>query len=282
MHHSDSAKDKDFLRSLIDTDFSDSMEIPNVFELSLELMNNLHSTDPELRDELSYSLLERVIATGKLLDHEMQRLLDLCVSEEYLLLGLGEKNTDTVFTRAFAILIVASLMQADSERRFLTKERVYRTTEVVLDYARREKDRRGFVDRKGWAHSVAHTSDALDACAQHPLTTVEMQQAILRAVAELASLAEPLPYLEDDRLAFTALRLILNNQVPLDFLQSWIQTFEIDQNHSHEATLRHSNIQHFLRSLYNLLIWERPEHQLLPSVLKQLKRLNIFYRYGML
>ncbi|MFB5192719.1 DUF2785 domain-containing protein [Alicyclobacillus fastidiosus] len=283
MHESLFAKNKDFLRCLVDTNFSDStIEISNVFDLSLQLMDNLHSIDSELRDHLSYTILERIIAMQKLLDTELYRLLDLSLSEEYLLRGLGETNTDTVFTRTFSILIVAAIMQADYERRFLTAERVHRATRVVLYYASAEQDRRGFVEGKGWAHSVAHTSDALDACAQHPLTTVETQKAILVAVTELASLDTPLPYLEDDRLAFTALRLILNGQLSLQDLQSWVQTFDIEQDTSHKTTLKHSNVQHFLRSLYNLLLWEEAEHPLLPIISEQLKRLNIFYRYSML
>lgn len=114
-------------------------------------------------------------------------------------------------------------------------------TSVVLDYARRERDHRGFVDDKGWAHAVAHTADALDSCAQHPVTNLEERIAILNVIAELATLSEPLAYSEDDRLAFPVHRVIQGNQVAYDDLHTWISQFDIETTASKESVIRWVN-----------------------------------------
>lgn len=245
-------------------------------------MPNLRSTDPKLRDALSYSILTKIIQTELLSANELEELLLLSMSGEYLFAGIDQRDTDTVFTRAFSILIVAGIVESDAESRLLSSELIHRTTNAVLDYAKSERDHRGFVDGKGWAHSVAHTADALDSCAYHPITTTEERIAILDAIAKLATLPEPLTYMEDDRLAFPVLRIVQGEQVSLDYLRSWVRRFDIDIVPSKEATLHHVNAEHFLRSLYFLLYWEKPNHPLLETIADQLKHLNVYYRYGIL
>lgn len=194
--------------------------------------------------------------------------------------GIGEQDTDTVFTRSFAVLITAALVGVDSKRRILPEQLVRQAANSVINYARREWDHRGYVDHKGWAHSLAHTADALDSCAQHPTITMKERITILETIAEMVMLPEPLTYLEDDRLAFPVYRIIHAKQVSQEFLQSWMSRFEIDDIHSNQAALRHVNAQHFLRSLYFLLQWEQPNHPLIEVIVNRLKRLNIYYRYG--
>jgi len=274
--------DKDFLRRIVDHDFTIPNNVISAYELAFALMPNLRSPDPELRDELSYSILARIIQVGMLSAKELEELLFLSMSEGFLVAGIGERDTDTVFTRCFAILIVAAIVEADAEARLLSPEQIHHTTSIALDYARRERDHRGFIDGKGWAHSVAHTADALDSCAHHPVTTTEERIAILEVIAELATLPEPLTYMEDDRLAFPVLRMVQGEQVELDYLHSWVCRFDIDIAPPKETTLRHVNAENFLRSLYFLLHWEQPNHPLLGTLADQLKHLNVFYRYGVL
>jgi len=185
-----------------------------------------------------------------------------------------------VFTRSFAVLIIAALVEVDSKRRILPEPLVREAANSVMDYAKRERDHRGYVDDKGWAHSVAHTADALDSCAQHPAITMKERIAILETIAKMVMLPEPLAYLEDDRLSFPVYRIIQAKKVSQEFLQSWMSRFDIDEIHSKQAALRHVNVQHFFRSLYFLLQWEQPNHPFIEVIVSRLKDLNIYYRYG--
>lgn len=275
------AQDRNFLHSFVKGD----AVIPNMIkpsEVAIALMPNLRTTDPELRDELSYSALAKILQTGELSSADMEHLLRLAKSEDYLLAGIGEVETDTVFGRSFATLIIAAIIEVDIECGLLSPLIIHETTRAMLNYAQAERDHRGFVDGKGWAHSVAHTADALDSCAHHPVTTLDERIEILEVIMELATMSEPLTYLEDDRLAYPVLRMIKSEQISVDYVQTWVRKFDTSNFSSKEGMLRSSNMQHFLRSLHGLILWECSDCPLLDTISAQLKSLNVFYRYGLL
>jgi len=110
-----------------------------------------------------------------------------------------------MYARRTLLLLV---LDPDMEDLQLDEGLVHETIARVLDYARDERDRRGYIDGKGWAHTVAHTADALDSCAQHPLSTNAERFKVIHCIADLATLSNPIHFQEDDRLAFAASRII--------------------------------------------------------------------------
>ncbi|MCF8568550.1 DUF2785 domain-containing protein [Alicyclobacillus tolerans] len=273
------ATNKKFLRDIIRNDFQISESV-NATELCLKLMPNLHSIDAEFRDELSYGVLANLLERESFTVQEWSEILAVSVSDDYLFWGIGQYDTDTVFARAFAILIVAVIVEFDAVRGLLRPEQVHQTTETVLDYVRRERDYRGYVDGKGWAHSVAHMSYALDSCAHHPSTTKEERMAILDSIFELATLPAPLSYMEADHLSRVVFRMIKDEQVTAEELHPWIERFSLELDRTGETVLRNGNASDLLKSLYFLLTWEQPNHPLINIISAQIKKMNIFYRYG--
>ncbi|RBP04463.1 hypothetical protein [Rossellomorea aquimaris] len=68
------------------------------------MLEHIGSTDGELRDQLIYTSFYRLIIENNQLEPELlKELLDACLSE-LIFKGIGEEETDTVFTRAFATL----------------------------------------------------------------------------------------------------------------------------------------------------------------------------------
>ncbi len=282
MHLQTVVQDKVFLKTIMDSEFAFPYEGISASQLALSLMPNLKSTDPVLRDDLSYSILARILTEGLLSSTEVEELLDIAISDDYLFSGIGEIESDPVFSRTFAMLVIAAVLDSDAENKQLSPERIHNTASVVLDYAKREQDHRGFVDGKGWAHAVAHTADALDSCAHHPVLTVEERTAILDTIAKLVVQSGPLTHNEDDRLAFPVYRIIQAEQITYDYLCNWIHRFDLYSTLSQESMVRLVNVQHFLRSLYFLVCWEQENHPILQDISRQLKKLNIYYRYGVL
>ena len=126
------------------------------------MVEHIGSVDSELRDKLIYTLFYHLIIEENLMEHELlKELLDLCL-EDLLFKGIGENQTDTVFTRSFTTLLIALILYRDNEDNFLTQAMVYNVKDKLLDYINRENDLRGYVSIKGWAHSIAHVSDAID------------------------------------------------------------------------------------------------------------------------
>src|SRR5260370_30928833 len=123
---------------------------------------------------------------------------------------------------------------------------------------------------KGWAHAAAHLSDALDECAQNRYMATPDREAVMRTIRDLARLPEPLCYEEDDRLAFTAYRVIANQLVEEAFLAEWIESFFVEREQdiiANEQNLvsrvRASNAENVLRSLYFRLLLSKQAAPLL-------------------
>ncbi|WP_070119552.1 DUF2785 domain-containing protein [Bacillus marinisedimentorum] len=132
------------------------------------MMKHIGSTDSELRDRLIYSSFYYFIIEDNQLEHELlDELLDHCLSD-LLFKGIGENGTDTVFTRAFTTLLIALILGRDNEDDFLSEQTVHTVKEKLIRYMNAEKDLRGFVPEKGWAHSIAHAADAFDELAKNP------------------------------------------------------------------------------------------------------------------
>jgi hypothetical protein len=128
-----------------------------------EVLPFLGSPDPELRDELAFAIVADWVHERDLLEaHELRELLAFALSGDGLRHGIGESDTDTVFARSFAALVVALVLAVDNRSSFLTREELGGVLDALLDYAASERDLRGFVPGKGWAHAAAHVADAFD------------------------------------------------------------------------------------------------------------------------
>ena len=132
------------------------------------MIEHIGTTDSELRDELIYSTFCWLMIEKNELKHEVLiELLDTCLNN-LLLHGIGETETDSVFTRAFTTLLIALILYRDNKDDFLTKGMVHEVKGKLIHYFNLEYDLRGYVPEKGWAHSVAHAADAFDELVKNP------------------------------------------------------------------------------------------------------------------
>ncbi|HVI35525.1 MAG TPA: DUF2785 domain-containing protein, partial [Gaiellales bacterium] len=88
----------------------------------------------------------------------------------------------------------------------------------------RERDLRGFVPGKGWAHAAAHGADALGALAQCPSFGRLELTVLLDVVADrlLVPTTARLVHGEDDRLAAASMAVLRRDLVPLEVLEPWV------------------------------------------------------------
>ena len=126
------------------------------------MIEHIGSIDAELRDQLIYNWFYHLIIEKNLLEHELlTELLEVALNN-LLLKGIGERGTDTVFTRSFTTLLIALILSRDNEDDFLDQNMILRVKDKLIEYIYLEKDLRGYVAFKGWAHSVAHVADTFD------------------------------------------------------------------------------------------------------------------------
>ena len=193
-----------------------------------ELSGYLGSPDPELRDDLAYSILDVwIVYRNQLSATELNSLESEW--ENNLRAGIGETGTDSVFRRSFSVLCLAALAERDLKSPFLGETGYRKLLDDSLIYLRQERDLRGFDPVKGWIHSTAHTADLLAALAANPLFKVEDQARVLQAISErLSSAKQIFSYGEQDRLAAAIVATVARKDFDSPGFQRWLAS--LDEN----------------------------------------------------
>lgn len=192
-------------------------------DLLPELETMLGATDPAIRDDLAYSVLEAWIVRARVLGPEAVR-------------GLGERlaarltapvtagESDAVFGRSFSALILALVARRELDTPFLDDAGLAALLAALTHYATHETDLRGYVEGRGWAHAPAHTADALAVVARHPRLGATQAGAILNAVLgfTVRRHGHNLHHGEDSRLAQPVLALVRRGLVDGAPLQAFL------------------------------------------------------------
>jgi len=219
--------DKQFWLSVKESKFA-FPEGHDLNALTDELFSYIPSLDPELRDEIGYEVFANWIETepysAKQLRDCLARLL------ENLQIGLGERESDSVFGRAFSILFLAEVIHRDNQNPYLEAREVNEALNCVLAYLAAENDPRGYIPIKGWAHALAHTSDALMVFARNPHLDSTGLEHILTAMSEKMRSATSWVYThgEDDRLARAAVTAFARETLTIDQIKRWINGLSTD------------------------------------------------------
>ncbi|GAA1791848.1 DUF2785 domain-containing protein [Nocardioides hankookensis] len=254
-------------------------------ELTAELTRMLGDPDPALRDGTAYPALMTWIERG-VYDDLLAGLGDGMAAG--LLVGIGERDTDTVFRRSFSALVLGECIARDNQRPLLPGGKILEWGDRLTTWLLRERDLRGFVPGKGWAHAVSHAADTMAILARSPhLATPELTvlldviaDRLLLPVDRLFSSGEP------DRLAFATVAILRRNVVPLRVLEPWIARIASAAGtrstyDDRDPYLAGGNAEAFLRALYlQLSLGARPPQvrsDLLLVVVDALKGTNHAY-----
>lgn len=192
------------------------------FPLARELSGYLGSPDPELRDDLAYSMLAVWITRQRKFSSE-ELIMLLEEWQANLRAGVGETGTDSIFKRSFSALCLSSLAERDLRDPFLGENRFRTLLNAALTYLVEERDLRGFDTKKGWIHAIAHTADLLAALAQNKFFNKQEQERVLKAIAQrLATASDIFSYGEQDRLANAAAAIASREDFDSGVWSSWV------------------------------------------------------------
>ena len=226
-----------------------------------EMLNNIGSPDHELRDELIYTTFIRIINEGVLTGKQYQYLFEKCIDDNHLFYKIGEKSTDSVFTRAFSSLVITGLLSKDREVGVLPDLDFKYVLKRTIEYLRCEQDTRGYVDGKGWAHSIAHGADLLTALVRHNEFTMEYSTDVLNAVQDC--LFKEATYIDDEeeRLIFV-LEAFIERNLDEKKLERWLLQIINDleliyskEGFSNKYFRTKFNLANFLKALYFRIEW---------------------------
>lgn len=245
---------KQQIMNIRDNDWKIPANINN-YKLVLEGMSNIGSTDPVLRDELILELIYKMIVEKDLNDQEIKDLMKLVLSEKHLFYNIGQKEDDSVFNRSFTVLLIRGMLYRhnNGQKKLFTEEEIKEICCKLLKYARKEKDVRGYVETKGWAHSAAHTGDVLSEIALCNEISSSELLAILKSIKDKMCI-DYYAYKnnEDERLVSAVINIIQRSIIKDEEIINWIKSFENIQKadkypEDHYLLENHKN---FLAALY--------------------------------
>lgn len=221
--------------------------------LTDELFSYIPSTDPDLRDGIAYEIFANWIETEPYQADHLRGYLTRLL--ENLQVGLGETDSDSVFGRAFSVLFLAEVIHRDNQQPYLDPHEVTETLERVLAYLTAERDPRGYVPVKGWAHALAHTADTLMVFARSPHLDEAGLIRILKAIYEKMQVATDWIYVhgEDDRLARAVVTAFARETLTLDQIKNWLEVFSAGWKNAwtdEGQTRAYFNTRNLLRAIH--------------------------------
>lgn len=245
---------KEFWISIAKSDY----KIPEGYtleELTKTLFGYLGSIDPELRDDIGYIVYANFLKREMYSQDEIRSHVDELLAN--LEKGIGETESDSVFLRTFSILFLAEIVYNDNKKPLLDKAQVDTILAKALLYLEAEKDPRGYVPVKGWAHALAHTADLLQELGKSRLLEKSELEKILMAIANKLVHSDNWIYIhgEDDRLANAVTAILQRDLITMDFLTAWLKSL-IEPENSWKGSYADEgqskafhNTRNFLRSL---------------------------------
>ena len=254
--------DKAFWRAIADAKF----EVPageSAAGLARELTAVLGSPDPELRDDLAFTILSAWIYDKRLLGPDDLRSLSETL-ERQLRRGIDTAGTDDVLLRSFSALTLSIVAARDNATPFLTAAEFTALLDAALQYFRDERDSRGFDAEKGWIHAAAHTSDLLKFLARSArLQTADQSRIFDALIAKNRDSRAPFAQGEDERMARVAVSIVRRADFDRPAFTRWLEAARATATFPRVASVdvlrAHQNMRHLLSALWaELSADERP------------------------
>ncbi|BDH61727.1 hypothetical protein MTP04_18570 [Lysinibacillus sp. PLM2] len=221
-----------------------------------EMLKHIGYPEDELRDKLNYRLFIELLSTQVFSKQQMKHLTLTLIENDFLFFNIGEKGTDSVFTRSFSALWLTGLLYVDAQVQFLTIEEAMATLHACSPYLNKEKDVRGFLENKGWALAITHGADLSTAIVSHPSFELKLAPILLEGIKTSLWKEDVFTNDEEERFIQIIEKLILR-EYPESILIEWVeQVFDklefslITTGYTPSYFAARTNTLHFMKSLY--------------------------------
>ncbi len=244
--------DRDFFERLKQNNFIPQESIREN-TLVLMLADCLGDPDPALRDGIAYEGIATMLRRGRVDNAGIRRLLDKC--ETYL----NDETDEYGVRKPFAALCIAEVARTDRTNPHFSEEDRSRVIRIGSNYLKTISDYRGFDEKEGWRHAVAHTADLLMQLSLNENIGADEHRLMLSAIAsQVSPMGHFYIYGEPARLArpvlFMAMQGTLNEEEwtewfleisdPQPEMENWEQAFS-----SNAGLAKRHNLTAFLSAL---------------------------------
>lgn len=135
--------------------------IGNLSTFILDNLEYLGHTNPEIRDNLFTTFLYKVIQKNIVSDSTLKIVSKKLLSDDYLFYNIKKEDNTSVYKRTFSVLLFSPIIRRHNTNKFFVTDELKEIKDKIILYIKTEKNELGFDKEFGWAHSPAHTADAL-------------------------------------------------------------------------------------------------------------------------
>ncbi|PUU93671.1 DUF2785 domain-containing protein [Halanaerobium sp.] len=248
------------------------------------MLKYIGDPDPELRDILIYrTFYHWILEKEYFSEDQLLEILKVAQDEKHLFYKIGNKYDDTVFTRAFSVLLIALILSYHRENTFINQNLFLEVKDNLLKYYKNENDLRGYTVENGWADGISHAADAFDELIACEESSREIYLEVLEAVKEmLSNKTHIFKEEEDERITNILFRMVKKNLLTESELINWIDSFNEFQkpDTNREQRTARINLKNFSRSLYFRLLHSdvKSKPRLKECLIRSERRLNSFIR----
>lgn len=207
----------------------------------------LADEDPVLRDELAYGALFTLLRGRQLSTGTM-------ISLQNDLTAMATGPAGEGFARPFAVLALAEIARADRIEPYLGKRRRAALIDTAVAYLIGVDDYRGFDEREGWRHGVAHGADLALQLALNPAVEKPDLARLRDAVGkQIAPPDHSYIFGEGERLARPILYIAQRDMFSSEEWTSWLASVcSVDENSmtTSAGLARRHNVTAFLTMLH--------------------------------
>ncbi|EAE6662336.1 DUF2785 domain-containing protein [Listeria monocytogenes] len=228
--------------------------LPNDPDASNEIIDTmlsyLSSIDSELRDHIAYNIFsEWLVVQDNLTTEQKMRIYNYAVNKNNLLFKINIIDSDAVFQRSFLALIIALLLENNKVHNFLTDNEIRKTLDLLIELLEKEKNTHSFIEKKGWAHCIAHTADALDELIyQRAINEIDVKKIMTAITFFYKNNTNILTGEEDERLSNILITALFEQKINNEEVKNWLNSIsETIPSHLPEIPL--INIKQFTQTL---------------------------------
>lgn len=266
------------LKNIVDNDFV-LQEGEDKFEYLALMLEHIGDADMEIRDAYIYSILATWISEGEYFtSKETIDLLSTLLSDEYAFYKIGSNHDNSVLKRSFSILQIDPILDLHINNNILSKDILYGIKDKLLKYLSEENDLRGYDNKVGWIHSIAHVADGISRLLKCDEIDEDVAKEVLYFIGnKFCEGKEVFTAEEDERIATViCYDIIKNNMVDDEYICSWIEglsrvLYIDDFITSNKAKI---NVKNLTRSIYFRLLADSSDNKLIFTLVDLEKKLN--------
>ncbi|MCP3026704.1 DUF2785 domain-containing protein [Halobacillus sp. A5] len=241
----------DVLQPIKDNNFEISQG-QNLSELTTLMLQRIGTPDPVLRDELIHTIFTNFIKRDYYNSDQLKNILRSVLNKNYLFyrIKMSAKEENAVFKRSYSVQLIPPIMKKHRQTGLLNEAEVHRVWDNLKRYMEQEKDHRGYIQGKGWAHSMAHAADALESVAACEEITRQEVIDMLPVIRRQFLIDQPYLFDEEERMVTAVMTMFkkIEDRERVEWLETLLYLRESWDDPAEEIII--NNSKHFLRALY--------------------------------